>query len=539
MKRKRPAGVELELARQLFSSIVEGMGNVLMRSAFSANIKERRDYSCALFDAAGRAVALGDHMPVHLGSMPAAVESVLSHRPPRGGEMVVVNDPFSGGTHLPDLTLVMAYPWTASRPRYYLANRAHHSDIGGAHPASMAPGSEEIFQEGLILPPVRLVRDGRVEPELLATILANVRTPREREADLRAQIAANLEGARRLEAIERRVGKQRVARWGAAQRAYGRRMVASFLAEIPDGIYRATEFLEEEGPIRRLVRLRVRVHARRGRIRVDFTGTDPQTRGNLNAVEAITRSAVFFVFRCLVREEIPFSSGCFEMLEIVIPPGSVLSARHPSAVAGGNVETSQRVVDLVLKALRPALPGRIPAQSCGTMTNLTLGTGIGEGFAYYETIAGGMGGSPSAAGLSAVHTAMTNSLNTPVEALEQSYPLRVVQYAVRRGSGGAGKHPGGDGVIREIQALGRVKASLLSERRRCAPAGAAGGRPGKAGRAWRVRGDRLFPLGGKVSLDLQPGDSLRVATPGGGGWGAPDKRRSAARKARPSAHRWS
>jgi len=520
MKHAGMRGVELELARQLFGSIVEGMGRVLMRSSFSANIKERRDYSCALFDVAGRAVALGDHMPVHLGSMPAAVESVLARRPPRGGEMVVVNDPFSGGTHLPDLTLVMAYPRGASPPRYYLANRAHHSDIGGAHPASMAPGANEIYQEGLILPPVRLVRAGQVDGELLGMILANVRTPREREADLRAQIAANLEGSRRLEAMERRIGRSRLARWCAAQRAYGRRMVQAALNEIPDGVYTATEFLEGEGA--QAVRLKVAIRARRGKIKVDFNGTDPQARGNLNAVEAITRSAVFFVFRCLVREEIPFSSGCFEMMEIEIPPGSVLSARRPAAVAGGNVETSQRVVDLVMKALRHALPDRIPAQSCGTMTNLTMGgkdARSGEAFTYYETIAGGMGGSPAAEGLSAVHTAMTNSLNTPVEALEQSYPLRVLHYAVRRGSGGAGRHPGGDGVVREIQALCPAQASLLAERHLHPPAGAQGGKSGRVGEAWLVRGRRATRIGSKVTLELAAGDALRLATPGGGGWG--------------------
>jgi N-methylhydantoinase B len=520
--RGRFQGVELELARQLFGSVVEGMGRVLMRSAFSVNIKERRDYSCALFNADGRAVALGDHMPVHLGSMPAAVQYVLENLPPRGRDMVVVNDPFSGGTHLPDLTLVSAYPASGAKPRFYLANRAHHSDIGGAHPASMAPGSKEIFEEGLIIPPVLLVRDGKPDPGLLALILANVRTPREREADLRAQIAANLEGSRRLEEVERRVGRKRLSVWAGAQIDYAGRIVRTFLKQIPDGVYRATESLEGAHPRERPIRLRVTLGVRRGQVTVDFSGTDPQVADNLNAVEAITRSATYFVIRCLIREEIPFNAGCFEAIRVIVPPGTVLSARHPAAVAGGNVETSQRVVDLLLKALERALPDRIPAQSCGTMTNVTLGGSdrrTGEAYTYYETIAGGMGASAACSGQSAVHTYMTNSLNTPVEALEQAYPLRVVTYSLRRGSGGTGKHRGGDGVVREIQALSPSQAALLTERYLCSPAGAHGGKPARSGCAWVVRKGRLRRLGSKARLDLLPGESLRVATPGGGGWG--------------------
>jgi len=520
---RRFQGVELELARQLFGSVVEGMGRVLMRAAFSPNIKERRDYSCALFDADGRAVAMGDHMPVHLGSMPAAVQSVLGTLPPRAGEMVAVNDPFSGGTHLPDLTLVTAYPAsTAARPRFYVANRAHHSDIGGAHAASMAPGPEEIFAEGLVIPPVRLVRDGNLDPDLMALILGNVRTPREREADLRAQIAANLEGFRRLEEVERRVGRKRLSEWAGAQIDYAGRIVRKFLKEIPDGSYPASEFLEGAHRGDRLIRLQVKVRVRGGRVEVDFSGTDPQVPGNLNAVEAITRSATYFVFRCLVREAIPFNAGCFDAIQVRIPPGTVLSARRPAAVAGGNVETSQRVVDLVLKALRSALPDRIPAQSCGTMTNLTLGgrdPRTGVAFTYYETIAGGMGASSAGAGQSAVHTSMTNSLNTPVEALEQAYPLRVLTYALRRGSGGDGKHRGGDGVVREIQALSSSEASLLTDRYLRSPAGARGGRPARSGCSWIVGRGHAKSLGSKVRLKLHPGESLRIATPGGGGWG--------------------
>jgi N-methylhydantoinase B len=523
----RPDPVSLELARHLFSSVVEQMGQVLMRCAFSANIKERRDYSCALFDYQGRAVALGDHMPVHLGSMPETVTQVLRRLPPRGGEMVAVNDPFAGGTHLPDITLVAPFPFAARRPRFYLANRAHHSDVGGMRPGSMAPGSEEIFQEGIVLPPVRLVRGGRMDPDLLALILSNVRTPREREADLRAQIAANLAGAQRLREIEGRVGRRKLALWSAAQIAYAYRIVRAFLRRIPDGTYVAEEFLEGDGIEVRPIRLRASLRVRRGNVEVDFRGTDPQTRGNVNAVESITRSAVCFVFRCLVKEDIPYNAGCFLPLRILLPAGSVLSARRPAAVAGGNVETSQRVVDLVLKALGRALPGRIPAQSCGTMTNVTLGgadSRSGSGFAYYETIGGGMGASAAGPGLSGVHTSMTNSLNTPVEALEQTYPVRVIRYALRRGSGGKGRHRGGDGIIREIAALIPMEAALFTDRHLRAPSGAAGGGPGKVGAAWKVSGKSVSRLGSKTCLELKAGDSLRIATPGGGGWGTPRKK---------------
>ena len=515
------------MARRLFGSIVEGMGTVLMRSAFSPNIKERRDYSCALFDARGRAVAVGDHMPVHLGSMPAAVGQVLLSAPPGAGEMIAVNDPYSGGTHLPDVTLVAPYPARARRARYYLANRAHHSDIGGAHPGSMAPGSREIYEEGIILPPVRLVRHGEPDPDLLRLLLANVRTPLEREADLRAQIAANREGARLLEEMERRVGRDRLASWSSDTIRHARRIVRSFLAEIPPGSYRATEILEGDGVTGRSIRLKVCVRRRRGRVQVDFDGTDPQVRGNINAVEAITRSAVYFVFRCLVREEIPFNEGCFDAIEVRLPPATVLSATRPSAVAGGNVEASQRVVDLVLKALARAMPGRIPAQSSGTMTNITMGgldSRTGKRFTYYETVGGGMGASKLRAGLSGVHTGMTNSLNTPIEALEQALPIRVTRYAVRRGSGGRGVHPGGSGVVREFEVLCETQAALFADRHRRSPAGARGGGGGAPGGAWIVRRGRPVPLESKCRMTLKPGDRLRIATPGGGGWGKARRR---------------
>jgi N-methylhydantoinase B len=514
--------IETELARHLFASVVEEMGTVLMRSAFSPNIKERRDYSCALFDGRGRAVAMGDHMPVHLGSMPSAVEAVLLRTRPRPDEMVAVNDPFRGGTHLPDLTLVAPYPPDSPRARYYLASRAHHSDIGGMSPGSMPPGAREIFQEGLVVPPVPLVRAGSLDPDLLALILANVRTPSEREADLRAQVASNLAGARRMAELESRHGAPSVARWARDQIAYSSRAVRSFLRRIPSGRYTAVDFLEGDGIGERRIRLCAEVRVRRGRVIVDFAGTDPQAEGNVNAVASITRSAVSYVVRCLVDEEIPFNAGCFDAVEVRIPPGSVLSALPPAAVAGGNVETSQRVVDLILSALSRALPRRIPAQSSGTMTNLTLGgrdPRNGRAFTYYETVAGGMGASPRGPGLSGVHTHMTNSLNTPVEALEQAFPLRVTRYSLRRGSGGGGIHRGGDGVVREIQALGPLSAAILAERHRIGPRGLSGGGDGRPGRLVHRGISGARRVSSKASFQVRTGESIRLETPGGGGWG--------------------
>lgn len=438
--------------------------------------------------------------------------------------MVAINDPFAGGTHLPDITLVAPYPRWSDRPRFYLANRAHHSDVGGAYPGSMAPGAQEIYQEGIVLPPVRLVRGGKPDPDLLRLFLANVRTPGEREADLRAQIAANLAGAHRLEEMDHRIGKSKLSIWASAQVDYALRIVRTYLREIPDGRYVAEEFLEGDGLTEDSIRLRVSIRVRKGRVTVDFTGTDPMSRGNINAVESITRSAVYFAFRCLVQEEIPYNDGCFRPLDIRIPCGTILSARRPAAVAGGNVETSQRVVDVVLAALREALPDRIPAQSCGTMTNVTLGgrdPRSGAAFTYYETVGGGMGASAFGPGLSGVHTAMTNSQNTPVEALEQAYPLRVTRYALRRGSGGKGRHAGGEGILREIGVLSETEAALLTDRHLRPPQGTRGGGPGKTGQAWKIVGRSVRRLGSKVRFSLSPGQSVRIATPGGGGWGKP------------------
>ncbi len=567
---------ELEVFKNLFHSVAEEMGAALRRSAFSPNIKERRDYSCAVFDGKGRVVAMGDHMPVHLGSMPMSVAAAMQTLELGPGDIAMLNDPYAGGTHLPDITLVMPVaatgsdcrlkkwdsdfgvrvsglfpnpesrtpkpvPSIASRPRpdgvsgqsaignaklpmFYVANRAHHSDIGGAQPASMGL-SEEIYQEGLRVPPVILARGGKVQRDMLAMLLANVRTPREREGDLLAQVAACRLGERRLGELVQKYGMRKTVFYLEALQRYSAQLMREALRRIPDGVYRAEDFLDDDWFNSGAVRLRVAIRIRGHRATVDFEGTSAACRGSVNAVLAITASAVFYVFRCLLGEDVPACAGLMEPIEVRAPQGSVVNAQAPAAVAAGNVETSQRIVDVLLKALARALPERIPAASSGTMNNLSFGgidSSSGEPFAYYETIAGGMGARPSADGLSGVHTHMTNSLNTPIEALESSYPVRVRRYSLRYGSGGTGRYRGGDGVIREIEFLTDVRGSILSDRRIFPPYGLAGGKPGRTGRnELRVKG-RAARLSSKAVFNAPAGSVLRIETPGGGGWGKKD-----------------
>jgi len=523
MKRARAA--ELEIFKNLFHSTAEEMGAALRRSAFSPNIKERRDYSCAVFDGKGRAVAMGDHMPVHLGSMPMSVAAALKALELGPGDIAMLNDPYAGGTHLPDITLVMPV-WALdtpkkSRPTFYVANRAHHADIGGAQPASMGL-SEEIYQEGLRIPPVALARGGKIQRDVLAILLANVRTPREREGDLMAQVAACRLGERRLQELLQRYGASEIEFYLGELQSYSARLMREALAIIPSGTYMAEDFLDDDGHSDEPVRLRVAIKIGGGKASIDFEGTSPQRPGCVNAVFAITYSAVFYVFRCLLGENVPACAGLMHSIEVRAPEGSVLNAKPPAAVAAGNVETSQRIVDVLLRALAQALPQRIPAASSGTMNNLSFG-GIdprtGEPFAYYETIAGGMGARPSADGLSGVHTHMTNSLNTPVEALETAYPVRVRQYSLRRGSGGAGKYRGGEGIIREIEFLSEVRGCILADRRLFGPYGLAGGRPGHSGLNQLTVQGLVRKLRGKAAFHAPCGSVLKIETPGGGGWG--------------------
>ncbi|MGH9868910.1 MAG: hydantoinase B/oxoprolinase family protein [Candidatus Polarisedimenticolia bacterium] len=516
----------LEIFSNLFASIAEEMGAALQRSAHSPNIKERRDFSCALFDRRGRLIAQGDHMPVHLGSMPASVAAVLETLPLAPGEMGLLNDPFRGGTHLPDLTLVAPLHAPGDEPgraSFYLANRAHHSDVGGMSPGSM-PLATEIFQEGLRLPPVRFIRGGVPDEDLMNLILANVRTPGERRGDLMSQVAANHVGEKRLRALMDRHGPEDVALYAGHLIDYAGRLMADCVAAIPDGRWSFTDELDDDGMGSGPVRIEVAITIQGERATVDFTGSCSQTHGPVNAVEAITRSAVLYVFRCLLPAGAPANDGCYEPLTIVAPAGTVVNARPPASVAAGNVETSQRIVDAVLGALAQAMPSRIPAASSGTMNNLTLGgahPATGAPFAYYETIAGGMGARPSSGGMSGVHTHMTNSLNTPVEALERALPVTVARYTLRRGSGGTGRYHGGDGIVRELVFDAPAEVTLLSDRRITAPWGLQGGGPGLSGRNRLLRsggGEEVLP--GKFRLQMRAGDRLIIETPGGGGWGA-------------------
>ena len=537
----------LEIYRALYTSVAEEMGIALRRTAFSPNIKERRDYSCAVFDSFGRVIAQGDHMPVHLGSMPMAVAAALGEIEIAPGDVVALNDPFAGGTHLPDVTLVMAVVSSqlsvagknfrrssnrrhgasqrtthdGQRTLFYVANRAHHADIGGATPGSMGLATD-IYGEGIRIPPIRLVRNGVVDKDIMGLILANVRSNAERRGDFEAQIGSLKTGATRLlEIIERR-GVVETHEYAEQLIDYSARLMRHAIDLVPNGEYEAEDALDDDGISDGPVPIHVRITIRGERATVDFTGSAPQVAGAINAVEAITVSAVSYVFRCLLGGEVPASAGLMQPIHVIAPAGTVVNANPPASVAGGNVETWQRIVDVLFKALAQALPESIPAASQGTMNNLTIG-GIdprdGQEFSYYETIAGGMGARPSLDGMSGVHTHMTNSLNTPAEALEFAYPLRVREYRLRPGSGGRGKHRGGDGVLREIETLVPARMSLLSDRRKRRPYGLQGGDEGQAGIDVIITDGRLRKVVSKGSHELKKGDRVRIETPGGGGWG--------------------
>jgi len=511
--------VKLEIFKSLYSSVAEEMGVALRRSAFSPNIKERRDYSCAVFNRSGTLIAQGDHMPVHLGSMPMSVRAALDIVRPGPGDIVVLNDPYAGGTHLPDVTMVAAvFGDTGKRPLFYVANRAHHADIGGATPGSMGR-ADEIYQEGLRIPPVRLMIGGRLNEDVMRLISANVRLPEEREGDLTAQLGAISTGQTRLLEIVERYGLKEADRYASHLIDYTAEMMRRVIREIPDGAYEAEDFLDDDGYSDEPIKIRVRIEIKGDRAKVDFTGSAPQVRGPVNAVEAITLSAVYYVFRCLIPTDVPASWGILEPIKTIIPSGTVVNALPPAPVAGGNVETSQRIVDTLLGALAHA-GAQVPAASQGTMNNLTIGgtdTRTGRQFAYYETVAGGMGARPGLDGIDAIHTHMTNSLNTPAEAMEYAYPMRVRRYSIRLGSGGGGRFRGGDGVVREIELLSDARVTILSDRRKIRPYGLNGGEAGATGRTVLISGGKERTLAGKDSTDARAGDVIRIETPGGGG----------------------
>jgi len=523
---KPPDPIELELFRHLLVSIAEEMGAVLRKTSFSANIKERRDYSCAVYDSDGETVAMGDHMPVHLGAMPLSVEHATKAFDLAPGDVAILNDPFRGGTHLPDITAVSGvFLKGSSKPAFFVANRAHHADVGGISPGSM-PLAREIYQEGIRIPPVLLARGGRIERETLDLILANVRTPVEREGDLLAQIMAIQRGEQRLLELTAKYGLPKIRRNLTALKDYSERMMRAAIRRLPEGVYRAEDFLDSDGITDRPVKIAAKVTISAGRAIIDLSGSDPQVEGSVNANYAVAVSASTYVFRCLVHEDIPYTAGVMRPLEVIAPDGLVVSAQAPAAMAAGNVETSQRITDVVLRALAKAAPPLIPAASSGTMNNVTFGgwdPSRKHAFAYYETIAGGMGASAISDGPSATHTHMTNSWNTPVEAFEHLYPLRIASYRIRSGSGGRGKHRGGDGIVREYEFLTRADVTILSDRRARGPYGLAGGKPGKPGRNTllrrRARSTQIIAIPAKSRFEVQPGDVLRIASPGGGGYG--------------------
>lgn len=517
--------ITLELFRHRFAGVAEEMGVTLRRTGYSPNIKERLDFSCALFDGAGRMIAQAAHIPAHLGAMPAGMKTVLAHFSAwEPGDVVIVNDPFAGGNHLPDITMISPVfaggedAW----PDFFVVSRAHHADVGGMSPGSL-PLSTEIYQEGIIIPPVKLYKAGVPDADLLRLILRNVRTPDERRGDLAGQTAAAAVGARRLRELVENHGHALVLEYADRLCAYSERLTRAAIAGWPDGVYRFEDVLElvtDTGVT--LLPIRVAATIAGEEITFDFSGTAGVMHGSLNAVIAIAQSACYYVVRCLVGDAVPMNAGCFAPVHVVAPENCLVNAQAPAAVAGGNVETSQRIVDVLLGALAQALPDRIPAASQGTMNNLTIGGQRADGapYAYYETIAGGMGASAESDGLSGVQVHMTNTLNTPVEALEMAFPFRLVRYALRRDSGGAGQQRGGDGIIREYAFTAPATVTMLSERRVMAPWGLAGGAAGAAGRNLLIHADgREEELPSKFTRRLNPGDCLRIETPGGGGWG--------------------
>jgi len=487
--------IELQILGSLLRAIAEEMGAVLVRSAFSANIKERRDCSTALFDERGRMIAQAEHIPVHLGAMPDAVAAVMAHEP-RRGQVWALNDPYTGGTHLPDITLV------SRTEAGFAVTRAHHADVGGREPGSMPADSRTLSEEGVVIPPTLL------DDEAVARLVAQMRNPDERRGDLRAQLAAHRLAEQRVAELCAQRGKDTVTSAMDELYAYSERAMRAGIARLPDGRYEASDVLE---PMDGALELHAAVTISGDAVTIDFDGTSPQHAGNLNCPLAVARSACFYVVRVLVDPDVPASGGAFAPVTVAAPEGCLVNARPPAAVAAGNVETSSRIVDVVMRAFGEAID--VPAQGQGTMNNVTLGN---ERFTYYETIGGGQGACPDADGPSGVHVAMSNTLSTPVEALELQYPLRVERYGLRLGSGGAGPHRGGDGVVRELRVLEDCRLSIISERREHAPRGERGGSAGAPG-SNLVNGE---PAGAKLTRDLAAGDVVTIETPGGGGWGS-------------------
>ena len=502
--------VTLSVLASALAGVAEEMGAVLIRGAYSSNIKERRDCSTAIFDERGRMVAQAEHIPVHLGAMPEAVAAVM-RRDPRPGDVFAINDPYSGGTHLPDITLVSPISYEDDILGFAVT-RAHHSDVGGMRPGSMPSDSREVYQEGIIIPPVRLVQGGEYVQDVLDLLLANVRTPAIRRGDLRAQIAANNIAEERIaELIERRDKETVLAAFDEVI-SYAEKRTREAVRELPDGEYSAEDVMEGDGIVDEDIQIKATVTVEEGSMSIDFSGTAEAVRGNVNCPLPVTRSACYFALRVLLPKDILANAGTYAPLEIKAPEGSLVNARSPSAVVAGNVETSNRIADAVLAAFASFAPEEVPAQGQGTMNNTIIG---GPGWTYYETIGGGQGASSKGPGPSGVHVGMSNTLNTPIEAFELEYPMRVERYELLYESGGAGENRGGDGVVRSVKVLEPASLSLLTDRRRHPPRGANGGEAGAVGE--NLLNDKDLPP--KVSRELEEGDVLAVRTPGGGGYG--------------------
>ncbi|MFP3872502.1 MAG: hydantoinase B/oxoprolinase family protein [Candidatus Natronoplasma sp.] len=509
-KQKKLSPTQLEVMKHAFTAIPEQMGAALQRSAYSPNIKERKDESCALFTADEKMIAQAEHIPVHLGAMPSALKSVVGSCEMEKGSQLILNDPYSGGTHLPDVTLIKPV-FREGDILGYVVNRAHHSDIGGKTPGSMPGDSKRLKDEGIVISPRHLIKNNDYVEEVLE-LLEQARSPEERIGDVKAQAGANEKGAEELKDTVDKFGYDDYLAFKEEILGYSEARTRRMIEDVPSGVLS----YEDEMEWKDTVSLKVEIEVREDEIDFDFSGTSPQVNGNINAPKPVTYSAVYYVIRCLLPKDVPVNEGCYRPLNIKIPEGSLLNPKHPAAVSAGNVETSQRVVELLLRALYDVFPKTIPAESQGTMNNLTIGN---ERFTYYETIGGGAGASFNQRGESGVHVHMTNTKNTPIEALENDYPLRVAAYKLREGSGGEGEHDGGDGMIREIRLLERAETSIQSERREKGPKGANGGSDGKPGRNLRITDEDHEELKSKVTVSMEEGERIRIETPGGGGWG--------------------
>ncbi len=513
---------ELEIYQNILSSIAEEMGVVLIRAGFSPNIKERRDLSCAIFQSNGDMIAQAAHIPIHLASMSFAVRAVLDMPEISEGDVLILNDPFRGGTHLPDITCIMPV-FYKKKLEFFVASRAHHADIGGLTPGSM-PLSTSIDQEGILIPPSKLYKKRKLNKKLFSEILASTRDPQEREGDFNAQVGAIELGEKRLLETIEKYSLKKVKQAGDELLDYSEKIMKEVIKLIPNGTYAFEDYLDDDGVGTNKIPIKAKVTIKGQRARVDLRGSSARVRGNLNAPYSVTTAAVIYVFQCLAPSSMPLNSGPLRVVEIIVDDDSILNAKYPAAVVGGNVETSQRVVDVVFGALSKAVPKKVPAASAGSMSNFTFG-GInpktGKNYAYYETIAGGMGGRFGLDGVSAVQTHMTNTLNTPIESLERELPVMLNSYSIRKNSGGQGKYRGGDSIVREYKFLSNATVSMITERRKFSPYGIEGGEAGKKGKNSLIRNNKASKIAPKASFKVKKGDSIRIETPGGGGWGKP------------------